>query len=232
MTKHCVVGLGEIGTALKTIFKADGEDPFKNEFAENKHYDYLHICIPYTDYFVKQVKDYQKKYTPKYTIIHSTVPLGTTQECNANHSPVRGVHPTMIDGILTFKKFIGGQDCFEIAKEFKHFRIDSICTRDSKTTEALKLIDTTQYGNLILMNKEIFNWCKKNGVDFNIVYNLGNETYNDGYVKLLRPEVVRPYLKFVEGKIGGHCVVNNAILLNRFSPIPMAKRIIDENNKL
>ena len=232
MIKHCIIGLGEVGMAIKEIFKADGEDPSKNEFAENKHYDYLHICIPYNDYFVKNVKDYQKKYTPKYTIIHSTVPIGTSLECNANHSPVRGVHPKLKDGILTFKKFIGGQDCFELAKEFKNYRIETMCVRDSRETEALKLIDTTQYGNLIMMQKEIYNWCKKNNLDFNFVYTLANETYNDGYIKLLKPEVVRPYLKHMEGKIGGHCVLENAKILNRFTPIPMAKHILDENKKL
>ena len=232
MTKHCIVGLGEVGSALKEIFKADGEDPFKKEYAENKHYDYLHICIPYTDYFIKQVQDYQKKYTPKYTIIHSTVPIGTSLECNAHHSPVRGVHPNLVDGILTFKKFMGGPDCFEIAKEFGHYRITCMCTREARNTEALKLIDTTQYGNLIMMQKEIYNWCLKYKLDYNLIYTLGNETYNEGYTKLFRPDVVRPFLKHMEGKIGGHCVENNAILLNRFTPIPMAKHILDENKKL
>lgn len=232
MIKHCVIGLGEVGMALKEIFKADGEDPHKKEFAEQKHYDFLHIAIPYSDYFVKIVKDYQKKYTPKYTIIHSSVPIGTSQECNANHSPIRGVHPNLKDGILTFKKFIGGADCFEIAKEFKHFRIETMCVRDSKQTEALKLIDTTQYGIQILINKQIYQWCKKNGLDYNLVYTLANETYNDGYMKLLRPEVVRPYLKYMEGKIGGHCVVENATLLNKFSPIGIAKLVLDFNKTL
>lgn len=232
MTKHCVVGLGEIGSALKTIFKAEGEDPFKNIFAEKRHYDYLHICIPYTENFVNIVKEYQKKFTPKYTIIHSTVPIGTSGLCNANHSPVRGVHPTMIDGILTFKKFIGGPDAFEIAEEFKRHRISSMCTRDSRQTEALKLLDTTQYGIQILINKQIHEFCEKNKLDFNFVYTLANETYNDGYIKLLRPEVVRPYLKYMEGKIGGHCVVNNAILLQKYSPIPIAKMILDLNDRL
>ena len=230
--KHCVIGLGEIGSALKTVFKADGEDPFKKEFAPLTHYDYLHIAFPYSNEFLNEVKQYQKKFTPKYTIIHSTVPIGVSGLCNANHSPVRGVHPNLVDGILTFKKFIGGPDCWEIAKEFKHFRLNCLCVRDAKHTEAMKLIDTTQYGIQIMMNKIIHEWCEKYGVDFNIVYTLGNETYNDGYSKMFRPEVVRPYLKYMEGKIGGHCVLPNALLLQKYSPIQIAKMVLDYNERL
>lgn len=232
MTKHVVVGLGEIGQALKTIFKADGEDPFKKEFAPLEQYNYLHIAFPYSNNFVADVKSYQKKFKPKYTIIHSTVPMGVSGLCNANHSPVRGVHPNLVDGILTFKKFIGGPDAFEIAKEFGHFRISCMCVRDPKQTEALKMIDTTQYGIQIMLNKQIHEWCKKYNLDFNFVYTLANETYNDGYTKLLRPEVVRPHLKFMEGKIGGHCVLENALLLQKYSPIQIAKMVLDYNERL
>jgi hypothetical protein len=212
-TKHCVVGLGEIGSALKTIFKADGEDPFKNEFAEERHYEFLHIAFPFNDSFVKSVEDYQKKYTPKYTIIHSTVPIGISELCDANHSPVRGVHPNLVDGILTFKKFVGGPDCWEIASEFKKFRISCMCVRESKQTEALKLIDTTQYGVMIMVEKQIHKFCEENKLDFNLIYTLANETYNEGYTKLFRPEVVRPYLKHFDEPLKGHCILENAILL-------------------
>ena len=232
MVKHVVIGLGEIGTALKTIFKADGVDPFKKIDAPLTHYDWLHIAFPYSDEFVKQVKEYQKRFTPKYTIIHSTVPMGISGLCNANHSPVRGVHPNLIDGILTFKKFVGGPDCWEIAKEFKHFRINCMCVRESRQTEALKLLDTTQYGVQIMINKQIHEFCKKNELDFNFVYTLANESYNEGYTKLFMPHVVRPHLKFMEGKIGGHCVLQNALLLQKYSPIQLAKMILDFNERL
>lgn len=232
MVKHVVVGLGEIGSAIREVFKADGEDPFKNIFAEDRHYNYLHICIPFSKDFHKEVKRYQAKFTPNYTVIHSTVPIGTSGSLNAHHSPVRGVHPYLVDGILTFKKFIGGPDCFEIANEFKRYRIHSLCVRDARHTEALKLIDTTQYGVLLMMQKEIYKWCEDNKVDFNMVYTLANETYNDGYVKMFRPEVVRPYFKYMKGKLGGHCIIPNAKLLMEYSPIPCAKKLLDDNQKI
>lgn len=224
MTKHLIIGLGEVGMALVKVFKADGEDKFKDIEAPEKQYNFLHIAFPYSETFIEDVKAYQEKYNPKYTIIHSTVPIGISKKCNACHSPVRGVHPHLADSILTFKKFVGGEDCFEIASEFKKYRINCLCVRDSRQTEALKLWETTQYGNFILLNKEIHEFCCKNDLDFHIIYTLANETYNEGYTKMFRPEVMRPYLKYMEGKIGGHCVRNNAYLLDS----PTAKRLQNE----
>lgn len=230
MTKHLVIGLGEVGQALQKVFHADGLDR-KTEEPEG-NYKFLHIAFPYSKDFIEEVKRYQKRFNPKYTIIHSTVPIGTSEQCGANHSPVRGVHPYLKDSILTFKKFIGGPDCFELATEFRHFRIDCMCTRDARNTEALKLIDTTQYGYLIMLSKEIFKWCEEKGLDFNIIYTLGNKTYNEGYLKMFRDEVVRPYLEYRDEPIGGHCVIPNAKILEEYSPIHCAEWILAENAKL
>jgi hypothetical protein len=225
--KHLVIGLGEVGLALVKVFKCDGEDKFKDIEATEKSYKFLHIAFPYKDEtFIEEVKRYQDKYSPTYTIIHSTVPIGTSIKCSALHSPVRGVHPHLADSILTFKKFLGGDECFEVAQEFKKFRVDCLCTRDSRNTEAMKLWDTTQYGWFIILNKVIHQYCKDKGLDFNIVYSLANETYNDGYTKMLRPEVMRPYLAYMEGQIGGHCVLPNAELLKHW----VGDLIIDENS--
>lgn len=222
---HLVIGLGEVGQALQKIFKCDGEDKYKNIFASEPQYKLLHIAFPYSDKFIDEVKFYQDKYKPKFTVIHSSVPIGTSRKLNATHSPIRGVHPHLEEGIYIFKKFVGGPDAFEIANIFKPFRINCLCTLKQENTEAGKLWDTTQYGVMILLNKEIKEFCDANGLDFNIVYEIFNETYNDGYLKSFRPEVVRPYLKYMEGKIGGHCVVQNAKLLDSES----AKRIINKN---
>lgn len=230
--KHLVIGLGEVGMALTKVFKCDGEDKFQDIKATEKQYNFLHIAFPYSETFIEDVKKYQDEFNPKYTIIHSTVPIGTTSKINACHSPVRGVHPHLADSIMTFKKFVGGEDAFEVASEFKKFRVDCLCVRDSRQTEALKLIDTTQYGYLIMLNKEIKKWCDKYDLDFNIVYSLANETYNDGYTKMFRPEVMRPYLKYMNGQIGGHCVIPNAKLLMEHTPIHCAEWILEENELL
>jgi len=62
---------------------------------------------------------------------------------------------------------------------------------------------------MIALNKYIHKWCVQNGIDFDIAYTEFNKTYNDGYEKLGKLNVVRPYLKHMDGKIGGHCVMPN-----------------------
>jgi hypothetical protein len=228
VSKHVVIGLGEVGSALVEVFKCDGEDSFKDIFAEEKSYELLHIAFPYSENFIEEVKRYQNKFNPKYTIIHSTVPIGTSRKCGAMHSPIRGVHPHLAESIKTFKKFLSGDDVWEVSKIFAEHGISCMCTNDQENTEALKLWDTTQYGILIMLNKEIHQFCKRNKLDFNVVYTLANETYNEGYLKMFRPEVVRPYLVYKDEPIGGHCVIPNAKLLDSY----LAQQLILDNELL
>lgn len=225
---HLVVGLGEVGLALSKVFKCDGEDPYKNIMASQERYDFLHIAFPYSKTFIKSTKEYIKKYNPQYTIIHSTVPVGTSDKIEALHSPIRGVHPHLARSIQTFKKFLGGKKSREVAEEFKKFKINCICVDNSRDTEALKLWDTTQYGVFIMLNKEIYKYCNDNNLDFNTVYTLANQTYNEGYTKMSRPEVMRPFLEYRNEKVGGHCVINNAKILKSSS----SKMILKLNKSL
>jgi glutaredoxin len=58
--------------------------------------------------------------------------------------------------------------------------------------------------------------CDKLGVDFNQTVTEFNQTYNEGYTKLKKNNVIRPVL-FVDNKpIGGHCIVPNAKVLNKY----------------
>lgn len=204
-----IIGAGEVGNGLHKVIGGDIMDNVLNTI---NTYDIIHICFPYGKKFEKYVKEYQKIFNPKYTVIHSTVPMGTSKRLNACHSPIRGVHPFMDKGIKTFVKFVGGKNAEQVGQFFKSKGLKVRILKDSNTTEALKLWDTTQYGAMILLNKEIYKWCKENKVDFDIIYTEGNTTYNEGYKKLGRPEVVRPHLKYTEGKIGGHCVYQNTKL--------------------
>jgi UDP-N-acetyl-D-mannosaminuronate dehydrogenase len=129
------------------------------------------------------------------------------------HSPIRGVHPHLAKGIKTFVKYFGGKKAKEAAKVFERLGVKTKVFKDARTTEAIKLWDTSQYGRLIMLEKEIHQWCKENKIDFDAVYTQANKDYNTGYVALGRPEVVRPYLKHMPGPIGGHCVTPNSKLL-------------------
>jgi len=222
--KSLIIGAGEVGKGLHKVIGGQIMDrppcdlkkgmrcgicrPCWNSF---ESFDIIHICFPYSKRFVSTVRKYQSKYKPKYTVIHSTVPVGTSIKLNAIHSPIRGVHPYLAKGIRTFVKYFGGPNAKKVARYYKkYFPVKAV--NDSDTVEALKLWDTTMYGAMILLNKEIYKWCRDNGVDFDLVYTHATKSYNDGYRLLGRPEVVRPYLKHKAGKIGGHCVFQNTKL--------------------
>lgn len=99
------------------------------------------------------------------------------------------------------------------AHEFSERKITTLVTTKAAHTEALKLWDTTQYGIMIVLEKEIYAYCKRHNLPFELVYKHANKSYNEGYTKLGKPEVVRPYLDQHDGPIGGHCVMPNAAIL-------------------
>jgi len=234
-----ILGYGEVGQALAKFYrKPKIKDLKRNDGL--KGVEVLHICLPWNKNFIKISKKAISEIKPKLTIIHSTIAVGTTKKIAIDlpkgqremivHSPIRGIHPRLYKGIKTFVKYIGADNkkAGELAK--KHLESLGIKTKvfmPSATTEALKLWDTTQFAWMIVLNKEIKKWCDKKGLDFKAIYGEANKTYNEGYQKLGKPEVVRPYLKYMPGKIGGHCIIPNCHLLDS----EIAKLILKENKK-
>lgn len=215
--KNLVIGVGQIGTAIQSILMCDGHDPFRAKLAFGD-YDVLHICYPCVDKesFVKSVQQNKQVFNAKLIVIHSTVSVGVTSSIGsyAVHSPIRGVHPHLEEGIRTFTKFFGGVRAKEASEIFTEQGIDVICTDKPETTELMKLVDTTTYGINILIEKEIYRLCKENGVDFNVVYTQANKEYNRGYLLLNMPQYQKYILEHRDGAIGGHCIMPNIELFS------------------
>ena len=225
MKKVLVIGLGEVGNALcqaieeskkYKLFKRDVED-----IKISEEIDIMHICIPYMGNFVDIAADYIKKYNPGLVVINSTVGPGTTKAIYGKtkksivHSPVRGKHPKMKEGLLLFVKFIGPTDkkSGEDAKEhFESLGIKAEIMKSPIETELGKLFDTTYYGLCIAYHQEMERICKKFDADFRQTATRFNETYNDG-CKIINPNAVRPVL--YSGFIGGHCVMPNIGILKK-----------------
>ena len=228
-----ILGYGEVGRAVAKFYKNPLIKDLKRD-DDLEGVDILHICVPWSKNFIKIVSKEIKQINPVLTIIHSTVAIGTTKKLAEEfsgmvvHNPIRGVHPHLYKGIKTFVKYIGADDKkvgLIAKKHLEGLGIKTKLVHLSMTTEALKLWDTTQYGWFIILNKEVKRWCDKIGIDFKIVYTEANKTYNQGYKKLNRKEVLRPYLKYMPGKIGGHCIVANTYLLDS----EIAKFILKKN---
>lgn len=217
-----ILGFGEIGQAIAKFYQ-----PEQLRIKDLKRDDnligveVLHVCIPWSDKFISIVKNEIKKDKPALTIIHSTVAPGTTKKIGGLvvHSPCRGIHPYLYEGIKTFIKYIGAdsKEAGQLAKS--HLEGVGIKTKvfmPSATTEIAKILDTTYYGVCIAWHGEMKKICDKLGVDFDQAVTDFNETYNEGYAKLGKKNVVRPVLYAPKPPIGGHCVVPNAEILKKY----------------
>jgi len=223
--KGLVIGKGQIGNAVADILGEPAID--KGEEAEGL-FDILHICFPFSGEFEQEVRKYQEKYQPKYTIIHSTVPVGTSKKLDAVHSPVIGLHPFLREGIATFKKFLGGEKAEEVADYFRRKGLKVYIFEKAEITELLKLMSTTHYALEVEWAKEVKKMCRKFKVPFS-AWTLWVENYNKGYEELGYPEYKKPSLVPISQKIGGHCLLPNAKVLFQQTKSKIIKLILKRN---
>ena len=223
-TKVGILGYGEVGKAISKFYRNPKIKDLKRDDGL-KGIEILNICIPWNENFIDVVIKEIKEIGPKLTIIHSTVVPGTTKKIYQKtkslivHSPVRGVHPHLYKGIKTFVKYIGADNKKAVCLARKHLEGLGIKTKvfyPSTTTEIGKLLSTTYYGLCIAWHGEMKRICDEAKVDFEKAVTDFNKTYNQGYKKLGKPNVVRPLLYPPQKGIGGHCVVENTELLKKY----------------
>lgn len=224
--KTLIIGYGQIGKALEKVLAPHYDVSVRDkEDLDVKGIEIIHICFPFSLSFINQVKKYQKQYKPKYTVIHSTVPVGVSRKCNAIHSPVRGIHPNLESGIKQFTKFLGGEQASEVADYFRRAGIKVYLTDKQEATELMKIWSTTWYGMDIEKTKQIKRDCDKNEVPFEM-WTIWTDTYNKGYNKLGYPEYSRPNLIPIMKDEGGHCIRPNAEMLdNKFTNFIKSKSL-------
>lgn len=212
-----IIGNGEIGSSLFDVLKPHYPTKITGKTYEPTEAEIIHICFPYSEEFESEVKRYQELFKPKYTIIHSTVPVGTSRKLNAINSPVIGIHPRLEKSIRTFVKFIGGKEASEVADYFRRADLRVYITDKQESTELMKIMDTTYYGLCVEYTKEVKQMCDRNKVPFEL-WTLWVNNYNEGNKKMGQEQFVRPNLVPMMKKIGGHCVLPNAGLLkSRFA---------------
>ena len=159
-----IVGHGEVGRALEEVLKERYEvvihDPPKERLAPEGKYQWMHICIPYTDSFVNAVDFYVKQFSPEHTVIHSTLPVGTTRALSylyhVTYSPIRGEHPELVRYLREFPKWIATTD--DSNEVLSHFQACGISMRLAPSIEALewfKLLETFEYAYRIVLWQEI-----------------------------------------------------------------------------
>jgi UDP-N-acetyl-D-mannosaminuronate dehydrogenase len=232
-----ILGYGEIGQAIHKLYSNScnnlNTQIFIKDLNRNDEFqnlDVLNVSIPYNDSFnfIDVVSTIAIESNAKMLIVHSTIQVGTIKKLKEilpntkiAHSPCRGIHPNLYEGLLTFPKFVGATsmlDADEVAQHLHLINIKTFICKNSETTELAKLLDTSYYGICIAFHGEAFKICEKANADFEQAMTIYNTSYNDGYTKLGKQNVVRPVLTSPIDGIGGHCVVENAeLLLKQFN---------------
>ena len=250
-----IMGLGEVGSSWFKVlsennyFDVTGIDLKGNR---EKRIDkkeeggsVFHVCIPFVDGFEKVVSETIRKYNPNLVIVNTSCKVGSTRnlynltKVPMVHIPVRGVHPDIDKGIRTFENEIGPIDGLsaKLAEEY----LDALNIRHAtfnspEETEMGKILDTSYYGWNILFAKQVFELCREHGLDFDNVYTRFNQSYNEGYAKLGKPNVIRPVLMppqifnrkigIQDNKINGHCVRTNWEILKAMG-MPQSVTFVD-----
>lgn len=214
--KVVVVGLGEIGKPLFQLFSyhhdAVGVDIAPVEPIGQA--DVLHICYPFQiKDFIGETARYIERFRPALTIINSTVAVGTTRTIAERtrsavvNSPVRGKHARMLNELLIYTKFVGAMDPAAGEQAATHFESAGLKTKvlsSPEATELAKLTETTYFGLMIAWAQQIERYCDQSGEDYDEVVSFYEE------IKFFPP------VKYSPGIIGGHCVMPNIDLLNRY----------------
>lgn len=228
--RHLIIGAGEVGRSLAKVLQGVHDTVIRDmEDLDVPDVGVMHICLPGgLKNFEEIVRNYRAAYNPKYTVIHSTVPPGTSRRLGAIHSPIHGKHPDLEGGIRTFVKYVGGADMDAvkvIAFELLSAGIPVRMVDNPETSEASKILCTSYYGMAITYVKDAKAFCERVGANFEQAYGW-NKHYNAGYTALGMGQFVRPVLSATPGPIGGHCVRQNAELI---PDEPFAKYIIERD---
>lgn len=220
-----VVGLGETGGPLfgilKETYDAIGVD-LKVQTETPRRVEVLNICLPWSERFVDIVREYQRDFTPDVTVIHTTVPVGTTKQIpGAVHSPILGMHDNMDVSLRKFTKWIGGAPQLTSLVEMFFGAAGIMCrtVEDSDFTEALKLMCLAKYGMSIAFAQYQKELCDSIGMDYSII-----TEWDLNYNKNVECRYHRPLLTPPGKTIGGHCVIPGTRLLHAQYP----NRILEE----
>lgn len=212
--RHLVVGAGEVGTAVAAVLSRAHDVAVRDLDPVDVVADVLDVCIPWSERFTETVAAYAVQHQTRMVVVHSTVPTGTCDAQGWVHSPVRGRHPKLEDGLTSFVKHFGGAGAQEAARAWMDAGVTTAVHPRAAETEAGKLWELAQFGVQVRMEQAIHTWCEERGLDAEVVYTAMGHTYNAGYEALGQAQFVRPVLRHVPGDIGGHCVVPMSHLLD------------------
>ena len=224
-----VAGLGEVGRPLLNIlsrtFSCTGMDVEPVEI--EGPVSVLHICYPFQIAgFHAVTADYIRRLRPALTILHCSLPPGTTREVQGlveefpvAFSPVRGKHTHMEEDMLRYRKFVAAPRQRTMAVALDHLSQAGFHTAtlpSPEVAELAKLLETTYLGVLIAWTQEMERLAMLYGGSFNDVNSFVEEV-------AFLPSQTYP------GVIGGHCVMPNIELLRRRVESKFLELVVESN---
>jgi UDP-2-acetamido-3-amino-2,3-dideoxy-glucuronate N-acetyltransferase len=232
MTSTAVIGLGETGKplfdVLASTYNTIGVD-LKLDKPTKQKMDFINVCLPWSKDFVSIVKEYQEFFEPSLTIIHSTVPIGTTKQIpQAVHSPILGMHNNMLESIRKFTKWVGGEYIYAKSAEL-YLGVAGIMCRtvdSSDFTEALKLRCLSKYGMSIAFAQYEKELCESIGMDYDLIME-----WDLNYNKNVDYKYHRPVLTPPGKMIGGHCVIPGTRILQSQYPNRILEEVLKYDGK-
>lgn len=222
-----IMGFGEIGKSVARLYPKSKyqilSKDLNHDYLKEERVDVLHVAIPYSKDFIKDVINQIKTNKPNFVIIESTVDVGITGKINQKlnekiviHSPVRGMHPNLTKSLKCFIKYIGADNEDIGNRAVKHYKSIGVKAKlfmPSQSTELNKILSTSYYGICIAWAAEVKRLCDHYGVDYKTFEDFNN-SYNEAYLKMGLKNVVRPTLYPPKNGIGGHCIWENANMFN------------------
>jgi UDP-N-acetyl-D-mannosaminuronate dehydrogenase len=228
--KVVVAGLGEIGLPIlqiisKTVpavgYDIDPKLIDKKRLAkyEKLKTSFLHICIPFTNKFIKNVISLSKKFNPECIVIHSTLSPGTTYKLQSLlsipviYSATRGVHKRMLYDLKRYQKFYAIESnaprkewaSSAYSNSMKKAGITTKRMSSPLTLELAKIVVDTSYYGWLINYAQLSNMIAiKHNVNYDEMWSFADEIH----------QFLGNRPKMFPGFIGGHCVIPNLDLIH------------------
>lgn len=228
---NLIIGKGQIGTSLLSLIPDahwyDVKDKAGSTYNPALKYDTIWFAIRHTNFeaWADTIIPYLYNIRPKHAVILSTCPPGSMDDLNNLRSkPVettlihwapRGKHPDLTSALRTFRPILGIPKTGCPTELYLQFQ--KMCTDipappalvSYRESELGKLTSLARYFIDIVFCRQMKDICdaQPEPVQFENVYTLPTEVYNEGFDVDGDTTYHRPNLKPLKGKIGGHCVV-------------------------
>ena len=241
MKHNIVAGLGEIGVPISQVlqkkfptmgYDIDPKRMRKRDQPDSVACSFLHICIPFTKSFARDVRALAKRFEPECVVIHSTLRPHTTRELQKSmrvpivYSSTTGVHRRMLYDLRRYTKFYAVEKDaprrkWAMTTYARMMRKCGIRTKRMSTPVTLELAK-------ILCDTSYYGWL----INYAQLTNLIVRDYGVNYDEMW--EYAAPIHKFLgnrpkmfPGYIGGHCVIENLDLIDN-KDIRQVREINDE----